>query len=171
MKFVKIHLILTVFFLVWAIAATLLLFKNPLPFPDRGHRAFGVRDERARQTVIKVLGDVGGMKERFTFDSGASHQTILWDGFTSINYVESEVREQMNLPGNGLSVPVGDPTASALKAIEILQKNGYTGRIVEGVDLGLPPNHLVLVESNAFDHWLMVFRLPLIDMPKPKFRE
>lgn len=155
---------------IWAAVSTILHFRNPLPIPDKGHRAFGVPDDRARKTVVKVLQEVSHLSEQFTFDSGATHQTLMWDGFTVIHYLDPEIRKARNLTGSGLSVPVKDPERSARKAVELLRSEGYTASLIEGIDYDLPPNHLVPIESDAFNGWALVFRRPLIKMPFPKKR-
>ena len=160
----------TIILFLWAVLVTIMLLHNPLPFPDTGHRVFGVPDDRARRTVVSVIEKLGGPAPHFTFDSGAVHQTILWDNHTSIHYLDPEVKKSRNIPGNALSIPTDDPLAAAKMAVELLQKEGYKATIIEGIELDLPPNYLVPVESDAFDGWLMVFRRPLIKMPMPKRR-
>ena len=152
---------------IWAVIMTILIFRNPLPFPDRGHRIFGVADEHARATVIKIIENLSGRRAQFTFDSGDIHQTVLADGYTSIHYIDNRPPD---VPPSGLSIPVRDPMASAQKAIEMLQNEGYTASLIDKVETGLPPNHLVPVRSNAFQNWALVFRRPLLKMPRPKFR-
>lgn len=155
---------------VWAIAVTVMLVHNPLPFPDHGHRAYGVPDERARAAVVRVLQQVTPLRERFTFDSGATHQTLMWDGFTVIHYLDSDIQKARNLTGNGLSVAVDDPLGSAKRAVELLKAEGYQAAITEGINYDLPEGYLVPVESNAFNGWALVFRRPLMKMPYPKIR-
>ena len=155
---------------VWAIGATVMHFRNPLPFPDHGHRAYGVPDERARKAVVEVLQEVTPLRERFTFDSGATHQTLMWDGFTVIHYLDPEIEKSRNLTGNGLSVPVDDPESSAKRAVELLRAKGYKADIIEGINFGLPPNYLVPVESDAFNGWALVFRRSMIKMERPTVR-
>src|SRR2546425_1171054 len=93
--------------LIWAITATVMVIHNPFPFPDRGHRCFGVRSEHARQTVVRVIETTSGLKERFTFDFGPTHQTLMWDGCTVINYLEDNDK-----PGSAISLAVSDPRAA-----------------------------------------------------------
>ncbi|SRR6266404_3669118 len=155
---------------IWAVAATLMHICNPLPFPDHGHRAYGVPDEKARAAVVRVLQQVTPLRERFTFDSGATHQTLMWDGFTVIHYLDSDIQKARNLTGNGLSVAVDDPLGSAKRAVELLKADGYQADIIEGINYDLPAGDLVPVESNAFNGWALVFRRPLMKMPYPKTR-
>lgn len=152
---------------VWALLATLIIVRNPFPFPDRGHRVFGVPDERARSVVVNIIENLSGKKSKYTFDSGQIHQTILADGFTSIHYIDNRPD---GIPGNAISLAVENPLASAQKAIEMFQANGYEADLIEGIEMDLPLNHLIPVKSNAFENWVLVFRRPLLRMPKPKFR-
>jgi len=156
---------------IWAIATTVMHFRNPLPFPDHGHRAYGVPDERARQAVVKILQEVTPLRERFTFDSGATHQTLMWDNFTVIHYLDSDIQKARSLSGNGLSVAVSDPQASAKRAVELLKADGYQAEIITGINYDLPDGYLVPVQSNAFNDWALVFRRQLISMPYPKIRK
>jgi len=155
---------------VWALVATVLHFRNPLPFPDRGHRLYGVADERARRAVVRMLGQVSHLKEQFTFDSGTTHQTLMWDGFTVINYLDPAARTTLEAAGTGLSVPAGDPRRAAAEAVKLLRESGYEAEALGDVDPDLPENYLIPVKSNAFDGWVLVFRRPLIKMPFPKKR-
>lgn len=166
---------MTILFLVWAIAATvwasvatLMLVRNPFPFPDRGHRVFGVKDEQTRIVVVDIIEALSGKKSLYTFDAGAIHQTILADGYTSIHHIDNRAAE---IPANAISLAVENPRESADRAIEMLRAAGYEANLVEGVKMDLPPNHLVPIRSNAFDDWALVFRRPLMKMPRPKFRK
>ena len=157
--------------LIWAITVTLLFFyRNPLPFPDRGHRVFGVPDEEARRVVVELLKRVSPLKPRWTFDSSEVHQTLMWDGLTSIHYLDPAVQKSRNISGTGLSVPSKDPAKSAAEAVSFLKNAGYDASVVEGINLDLPPNHLVPIQSSAFNGWNLVFRRPLYKMPFPKIR-
>lgn len=119
--------------------------------------------------VVCMLESVSHIRESFTFDSGPIHQTVMRDGFTGINHVDESLRKEWSASGTALSVPVRDPRSSALDAVGILQGYGFEARVV-GEPGGLPPNHLVLVSSSAFDGWHLVFRKLLFRMPKPRKR-
>ncbi|MDT4955977.1 MAG: hypothetical protein QOJ02_4115 [Acidobacteriota bacterium] len=155
---------------LWALAASILHFSIPLPIPDRGHRLYGVKDESARKVVVEMLQNVCHLKERFTFDSGPTHQTLMRDGLTVINYLDPEIQVTFNMAGTGLSIPVKDPQLAATKAVNFLRESGYAAELINNIDPDLPSNHLALIKSNAFDGWVLVFRLPLIKMPLPKKR-
>jgi len=150
---------------IWALAATLMLFfRNPLPFPDRGHRTFGVPDTRAQKTVVKILADVG-LPLRFRFKSGPLDQALLWDNTTVIHFMDPS----FNHSGNGISVVVPDPGLAARKATSQLEAAGYSVQRLEGTDVELPPNHVVVLTSSAFLSWALVFRRHQLKMPRPNF--
>lgn len=150
---------------VWAVAVTIFCFyRNPLPFPDRGHRCFAVPNERAAKVVVGILDDLGGLPERFTFDAGPTHQTLLWDNTTVIIRHDQVIGEQKMAP-NGLSVVVGDPGMSALEAAATLRRAGFTADINAMPEVG--DNKLVLLNSDAFDGWVLVFRRHILAMGDP----
>ena len=60
---------------IWALVATIMVVRNPLPFPDRGHRLFAVPDERARRVTLSILAETG-LSPRFRFRTGPSDQTL-----------------------------------------------------------------------------------------------
>src|SRR3989338_1103344 len=116
----KVSLWLLVITLVWASAVTIFCFyRNPLPFPDWGHRCFAVPNENAAKVVAGILDKIVGLPERFTFDSGPTHQTLLWDNTTVIIHHDKTVRDQ-GLSPNALSVVVSDPRVSAWAAAALL---------------------------------------------------
>ena len=157
---------------IWALAATILVFwRNPLPFPDRGHRVFGVQDERARKVVVAGLKEIGGLSPRFTFDSGPIHQTLMWDNTTVIAYFDQAFLTQKGLASNAISLAVEDPNATAASFAQYLRvRGGYSSVVVRDPDTNLPPNHIALVTSNAFDDWILVFRRSILNMPTPNKR-
>lgn len=152
--------------LAWAIAVTVFCFvRNPLPFPDRGHRCFAVPNARAATVVATILGRLGGVPERFTFDSGPTHQTLLWDNTTVIIHFDQIVRDQ-GLAPNALSVVVRHPKAGAREAAALLEQQGFSATITCDVDPDVG-DKLVLLASNAFEGWVMVFRRHILAMGKP----
>ena len=151
--------------LVWAVMATILGFVwNPLPIPDRGHRCFAVPSEDAAKVVVSVLEGVG-LSENFTFDAGPTHQTLLSDNETVI-ISHDQVAGEQQLPPNGLSVVVGDPRASAKGAAAMLERAGFTAFIKYDLDPMLG-DKLVVLQSSAFDGWVLVFRRHVLVMGKP----
>lgn len=152
--------------LVWAVAVTIFCFiRNPLPFPDRGHRCFAVPNEQAAKVVVTILGKLAGLPERFTFDLGFTHQTVLWDNTTVIIHHDQVIHEQELAP-NGLSVVVSNPKASALEAVATLKQAGFTATIKDDV-MPEVENKLVLLASDAFDGWVLVFRRHILKMGRP----
>jgi hypothetical protein len=156
---------------LWAVVATFLLIRNPLPLPDRGHRAFAVPSEEARRVVLKVLGQVGSLQGRFTFDAGPTHQTLMQDGYTVLNYLDSTNPRLSRLPGNAISLAVKNPRSAAENAAELLKSENYSAAIEEITDALMPPDHLVVVESDAFKGWVLVFRRHIFKMPKVERRK
>jgi hypothetical protein len=154
---------------LWALVVTIMLVRNPLPLPDRGHRAYALPSEDARQTVLRVLSEMG-LKERFTFDAGPTHQTLMWDGYTVLNHIDENALELNRLPANAISIPTKDPRSAAEKAASILKAANHTAVIVEVTDAVLRPNHLIVLESDAFKNWVLVFRRHVFRMPKVERR-
>jgi hypothetical protein len=151
---------------VWAMMVTVMLLRNPLPFPDRGHRAYALPDENARKTVLQVLSEIGGLREHFSFDAGPTHQTFMWDGYTVLNYIDQTDPEIAKLPGNAISLPVKDPRIAAETTVGLLKTSGYQSALHEIIAEGIPPNTLVVVESDAFKDWVLVFRRHVLKMPR-----
>ena len=150
---------------LWAIAMTTFLFiGNPLPFPDRGHRCFAVTNEDAARVVVAILRDYG-LPERFTFDAGPTHQTLLWDNTTVIIHHDQAIRDQ-GLSPNALSVVVSDPRVSAWAAAALLERAGFTAIVKDDV-IPEAKDKFVLLTSNAFDGWALAFRRHILVMGKP----
>lgn len=154
--------------LLWALTATVMVIKNPLPIPDRGHRLFGVPDQRASDITVQILSNAG-IPLRFRFKTGPTLQALLWDNQTVIHLVEHEMFERTGLSGNGISLPSSNPRQAAEDAIRLLQGAGFSAELVAGFDDYLPPNHLVIVRSTAFLGWALAFRKHVLGMPKPQF--
>jgi hypothetical protein len=155
--------------LAWALAVTIFwLVRNPLPFPDRGHRCFAVADEKAAGVVLKILSFVG-LPERFTFHPGPTHQTVLWDNTTVIIRHDQEIKDK-GLPPNALSVVVPDPRAYANEAALMLIKAGFTATVHADV-LPEVAAKFVMVTSDAFDHWGLAFRRHVLVMGPPPKKE
>jgi hypothetical protein len=154
--------------LAWALALTALeLLKKFSPFniPDRGHRVFGIKTEKARDALIAILRK-GGLKPKLSFRSAPTKQTLFDDNVTVINYLDPE---PLGLPATAMSLVVSDPEASARLAKKILFDYGYKSEIISDIIPTLPPNHFVILRcSEVFDGWVLAFRLPLFKMPKPQ---
>lgn len=156
---------------LWAIIVSTMLIRNPLPVPDRGHRAYSIPGEEARLAVLQVLSRVGKLHERFTFDAGPTHQTLMWDGYTVLNFLDRSNSDVSDLSGNAISLAVHDPRSAAEKALQILKARNFTATARELADNNIPANHLIVIDSEAFDNWVLVFRRHLIKMPKVERRK
>lgn len=149
---------------------TMLLYRNPLPFPDRGHRCFPVPNELAARVVVDVLGSVGGLPERFTFTSGETDQTLLWDNTTVLIQYGAELRKR-GLAIPALSVAVADPPRAAEAAKKKLEQDGFIAEVVHELIPDME-DKMVGLKSNAFGGWFMIFRKPLLQMGEmPKTRK
>lgn len=160
----KVRVCLFVIILAWAVTVTFFCFMwNPLPFPDRGHRCFTVPSENAAKVVATILGKLGGLPERFTFDAGPTHQTLLWDNTTVIIWFDPSVPEK----GDAISVVVSDPKASARDAATILRQAGFSADIRYDVMPEVGDNKFVLLRSDAFNGWVLAFRRHILAMGSP----
>jgi hypothetical protein len=151
--------------LIWALAATALLIKNPFPFPDRGHRLFSVSDDRARQVVTSIFADAG-LKPHLRFRIGSSDQTLFSDSTTVLHCLGDR---RGGLTGNGLSLVVSDPTAAAASAIRLLRAEGFNAYEIRMPKIEVSPEQLAIVGSDAFRDWALVFRQHKLRMPRPEF--
>src|SRR5260370_37592381 len=133
--------------LLWACAVTALLIRNPLPFPDRGHRLFSVPDDRARQTVTTLL-TRAGLKPRLRFRIGPSDQTVFSDNATVIHCFTAT----SGANGNGMSLVVSEPTAAAAAAIKDLRAHSFAAHQLPPFQMKLPPDHMTISTSAAFPH-------------------
>jgi hypothetical protein len=149
---------------IWAVVVTGLLFvRNPLPFPDHGHRLYCVRSAEARGAVLSVLKALG-LSPRFRFKFGPSDQTVFWDNTTVLHLLDSEFID----PGNALSVAVQEPERQAAEVLGMLTKAGFPAHRVGESDDAIGTSDLVVIASEAFDGWTLVLRRHLLRMPKPK---
>ena len=151
---------------LWALGVTIFLFvRNPLPFPDRGHRCFAVPNEETARVVVGILAQFGNLPERFTFSPGPTHQALLWDNTTVVIW-HDKTAEERGFPSNGISVVTSNPTWAADRAAAILRKRGYSAKIVKDhmPEVG---GKLVVLASDAFDGWVLVFRKHILAMGQP----
>nr|MBP9748705.1 hypothetical protein [Patescibacteria group bacterium] len=150
--------------IVYAFVVTVFCFvRNPLPFPDRGHRCFAVVNEQAAKVVVTILGSMGGLEERFTFSPGPTTQTLLSDNETVIIQHTAAMRES-GLPLNAISIVVSNPLESATAAVAMLQAAGFTARVESNVLGPEVSEKFVFVTSDAFDGWGLAFRRHVLMM-------
>ncbi len=136
-------------------------YKQGPPLIDLGHRAYGVADEKTAQLTAQILDSVCGLRERFTFDAGPTHQTLLSDGQTVIMRLSEELRTGSKMTGNALSVVTRNPNEEAKRIVAILKVRGYTAEALPQFDMGRDRHgepRLVVIQSSAFDHWELVLR-------------
>lgn len=147
-------------------------WSNPLPWPDRGHRVFGVKNEEARHLLVHILAAYA-LKENFTFDMGPSHQTIMMDGTTVIHHFDERARgeEPYRLTGTALSIRASNPREAALEIQKKINGAGFKTVLVEDMIPGLPHGQFYMIRSDAFVGWDgLVITLPIIKMKKPRRR-
>lgn len=142
-----------------------LFYRNPLPFPDRGHRHFAVINEKAVEATVVIMDRIGGLPERFTFDPVPTHITLLWDNSTAIIRHDSIIKEK-GLPPNGISIPVDNPVLKAKEVVEILQDFGFKTKVHYDV-LPETKDKFVMITSDAFDGWNLALRKHILKMGHP----
>jgi hypothetical protein len=151
------------------VLAALLLLKgvsSVIPIFDDGHRCYEVPNEAAAGMLLKVFA-LADLEEKFTFDSGPTHQCVLSDGNTVLLWLDAAEKERGGI-GNARSLVVSDPREAARRAGMILRAAGYTAVIREPEGLG--DNKLVLLETSACTNWCIVFRRHALKMGKPETR-
>lgn len=166
LKLQKIHLgfILVV---LYAFCVTILLFvKNPLPLPDRGHRCFLVKNEKAAAVILEILNSWSNTPHRFTFQSGGTIQSVLWDNTTVILQADKKLRNE-NLATNAFSIVAKNPRVTANHIVLLLQQSGFRAEIIENIDSDVAEK-LVMVKSNAMEEWVFIVRKHIFDMGNPQ---
>ncbi|HSE34576.1 MAG TPA: hypothetical protein VLB83_00485 [Candidatus Paceibacterota bacterium] len=145
----------------WAVVATILVWKNPLPFPDRGHRLLGVTNDAARAVVLRMFRTLRlptfTTFELFAKETRLSAQSVLMDGMTVVHALHPTLRAQM--PATGISLPVSDPRRAAKFVMTDLRKAGFQAAMWEPEEDGYVENSLVIVTSDAFDGWALTLRV------------
>lgn len=157
----KVFFILFAIVVVYAIMVTVFFFyRNPLPFPDRGHRCFAVPNEKAAKAVVEILGKIGSLHEKFTFDVGSFGHTVMADNATVIIWDKNQ-----ELLKNGFSIVSDDPKRDASKVIDMLNKEGFTG-VIKNIlpEMG---DKFVFIESNVLNNSLLILRRHVLVLGKP----
>lgn len=145
----------------------IVVYGNPLPWPDKGFRHYWVKDANAAAAAVEIA-QLGGLKLRRVVKVGATHQAWMWDGTVFLWLDESDPTLN-GWSGNGPSLVVDDPQAATTKASHILLK--YNIMPVERMMLQgtKKPGDLYLFRAeNNFLDWVFVFRLwgPKMGMPE-----
>lgn len=152
---------------VIALVSILLHFWNPFAFFFKGHRAFAVKNEFAAKTVARIFDHAAGLKEKFTFDPGSTHQTLFNDDTTVI--ISHDKKE---FPPNAVSLVVSNPIESAEWTAGILVTAGFTAKVDKHYMPELGENKFILITSDAFDGWVLIFRRNFLAMgQRPKMRK
>lgn len=89
-------------------------------------------------------------------------ETVLEGGTIIIGYDEDFLARN-GIPPNGISIPVRNPKKSVIEAAKMLKTAGFTASIKENVfpQVG---DKFVMLESNAFHGWVLVFRRHILLM-------
>jgi hypothetical protein len=131
---------------------------KPLPIPDRGHRLFAVKDEKAHDVVLKLLNSEG-LQPFKALETAPVHQTLLSDMRTVVAWFDADKQP----PEDAISIAVDDPMITATQWAIVLRKAGFTADISEPI----PGQKGVLVrlKTDALVHSVFVFRLFFLKMP------
>ncbi len=148
--------------LLWAIGATALCVYYDF-FQDRGNRLFAViNEESAVKAVVEILADAG-IKERFSFCTDDTNQTIFDDGTAFIRY--SVPTSEHGIGPNAITLATHDPIVSAQSAKDKLTAAGYEAQVYTHAVPGVKDT-FVRVSSDAFLGWSLEFRHHLYNMEK-----
>lgn len=129
--------------------------RNTIPAIDYGHRCFRIRDERTAKILLPLLQPFG-LTENFTFSPGETNQTLLSDGTTVLIWFNKAV--SADLQQNGFSIVSDNPADDADWVAGELRQEGFKCQIRHDI---FPPEmkeKIVILESDAFLGWVMVFR-------------
>jgi len=142
---------------------SLVMGRNPLPFPDFGSRIFVTASPEAKAAIVALL-KRNGIDERFRVDSSGILRSIMWDG-TIINYSPPNVLQKLDSATSGIGLVASDPAASATEAVDFLRSRGFEARVVLDVDPDLPVSFVV---TNAMPGTIINFRPHVIHLPRPQ---
>lgn len=150
------------FVLLLSFSIQVLRGRNPLPFPDHGSRIYTAATPEAKQAVVELMGKYG-VAERFQANSGGVLRSIFWDG-TIINHSSEEVLSRLDHVHACIGLVAEDPLASARDAAGFLQQRGFSARVVEEIEPGLP---IAFVLTDALPGTAINFRPHMTQMPRP----
>ncbi|HUP66168.1 MAG TPA: hypothetical protein VM557_12900 [Thermoanaerobaculia bacterium] len=158
-------LVLLFVFVAVLVAWSVLLVtgRNPLPFPDRGSRIFSASSKEAKEAVVALLAE-HGIGERFQFNTGGVHRSIMWDG-TIINVPAPEILEKLGSPAASIGLVARDPVASANNAADFLRSRGFDASVVLDAEPELP---IAFVVTNAMTATVLNFRKHVSQLPRPQ---
>lgn len=150
------------FLLLLSWTTSLVMQRNPLPFPDPGSRIFTTPSPEAKAVIVALLAQ-HGVKERFQANSDGVQRSIMWDG-TIINQPSAEVLQKVGNAGASIGLVVRDPQQSAEAAAAFLRQHGFNAEVVSDVEPALP---IVFVVTDALNGTVLNFRKHIIHLPKP----
>ncbi|MEX1133186.1 MAG: hypothetical protein WEC15_08200 [Flavobacteriales bacterium] len=154
----------SVLLLVLITLCTLMLSgRNPLPFPDSGSRIFTAATPEAKQAMVDLLAQ-HGLAERFQANSGGVLRSIFWDG-TIINHASEEVLASLGHVYSCIGLVSDDPLSSAKAAAAFLQQRGFSAKVVEEIEPGLP---ITFVLTDAMPGTAINFQPHITQMPRPE---
>lgn len=137
------------------IIAAAAVYYNPwIPFADRGHRAFGVCDNRGLFAAVTVIEATTSERLDYVFDYGTTRQALFKDHYTVINRLQgSQCREHLQpSTGDAPSFAVHNPEEAAQKAVQMFRELGYEA------DAQKFANQLWLVRTTALNASDIVYR-------------
>lgn len=149
------------------------LFPIPCPYRTEEWRFFSCPSTDAQMTVLNILGHNGFIPD-LRADTPCTRRAIFWNKLRMIiNIPSAESAERFGNPGAGLAIVVSDPVAAARTARHLLTQVGFEAEVIENPDADLPPGTMAFVRSNAFTHWILIFRKHITKMGKrpPRWRE
>ncbi|GAB58717.1 hypothetical protein [Rheinheimera nanhaiensis] len=150
------------FLLLLSWTCSLVMQRNPLPFPDPGSRIFSTPSVEAKAAVVDLLTQ-HGITERFQANSDGVLRSIMWDG-TIINQPTPEVLQKVGNASASIGLVVADPVQSANNAANFLRQRGFQAEVVLDVEPSLP---IAFVVTNALNGTVLNFRKHIIHLPKP----
>ena len=156
-------ILFTLLFIAQLAVLTLIMQgRNPLPFPDQGSRIFSAATPDAKQAVVELL-EQYGVHERFQANSGGVLRSIFYDG-TIINQSSEEVLSKLDHVYSCIGLVADDPLASARSAAAFLKQRGFSAKVVEEIEPGLP---IAFLLTNALPGTAINFRPHVTKMPRP----
>ncbi len=168
MKKINLRKVAVVALVLYSLTLSYVHFVNNFTLlPDRGHRYYGVKNQKTAILLAKIFDREAGLGERFTFSPRPSNQMLLKDNTTVLGWLD----EPTNLlPPNALSLAVDNPRQSAARTVDTLIKNGYTATILPEIMTGTG-GKLIMILTDAFDGSMLVYRLSGMKMgPIPEKR-
>ena len=146
----------------------LLVTHGPVRFTFGGYCSYEVPDEKAARALLKVT-TLAGLKEKYTFDAGGTHQCVLSDGVTVLQWLDQAERDA-GASGNSRSLVVSDPQAVAEHARLILKDAGYSAQLQEDKPTDKDGETTVTLKTDALSAGCLVFRKAGLLGPQEKRR-